>query len=845
MGYVCFKCMHLVDGGTRSLALHLRRVHAISSLNEKLFCMQDGCMKTFALMNTYLRHLKRSHRERNVNEEFRVIGEPIQNPNPIPIENEHIGDNDDDGDDIPDIVQVPEDEFDENKLKILAANLVLQMRCSTSVPISFVGEIINETNTMFHHSMSHLNRKLRNLCHNHDIDVNAADVGEMFDLMDTFRNPFSGLETPKQQMKYMVNEMKLVSPTEVALGMRYDQVVDHKTGQIIQKMVTDTFQYIPVLEVLKLVLNHDKVCDLITSEARYKNGQLASYCDGVQFSQHGMFKDNPHALRLQLFYDDVEVVNPIGTKTCIHKLGMFYYSLDNLPRKYNSVMSSIHVLAVCYSMDLKKYGFHPILRSFLAEMKQLESDDGYTMELNGRAIQIHGTLTSLSADTLAAHDLMGFMGPSSNRFCRLCLGTREEIQTKFSEDEFVLRSIEQHDEHAETASTLRQGDPASGVRTTCCLNELRHFHCVTNYNLDVMHDMLEGVCPFEVKLLLYYFIYDAQFISLQILNQRIKAFNYGFCDRKNKPSQLMYTRLHNHIDHKLGQKAAQMWCFTRMLPLLIGDKIPIGNDHFELLLLLLQCMNIIFAPVVSIAQTGHLKGLIQDHHELLKSIFPDVNLINKHHHMIHYPMCMRMSGPLTGMQCMKYELKHNSSKRLGHVNCNFKNICKSVAYRHQIYQCANWHSSGLRSEVQCKGGSLYTIRNLPGSDKITASLDLDQDDEVYVAKEVTLFGTEYIPNLFVVTGINSEYDPQFSCISSLLVMGQSYSDIKIVVRNWRNIGFNMHYHCYKINRLEPPSYQIVTLDALVDSYPYAALTPYIQELSAPAYISMRYNLVKK
>lgn len=152
-------------------------------------------------------------------------------------------------------------------------------------------------------------------------------------------------------------------------------------------------------------------------------------------------------------------------------------------------MSSIHVLAVCYDMDSKKYGFDPILRLFLDEMKQLESDEGFSLNVGGEIVQIHGTLTSVSAYSFA-HELLGFMSPSANRFCRLCMASRAEIQTKFTEEEFVLRSIEEHDEHAEAALTLRRGDPAIGVRRPCCLNELRHFHCVTNFNLDVMHDML-------------------------------------------------------------------------------------------------------------------------------------------------------------------------------------------------------------------------------------------------------------------------------------------------------------------------------------------------------------------
>ncbi|KAJ8037515.1 hypothetical protein HOLleu_18345 [Holothuria leucospilota] len=542
-------------------------------------------------MNSYLSHLKRAHRERNVaNDELHAFDGAIHNLNPFPEAevNEHMSDSDGDMDNEENI---PVHEFDENTVKTLAANLVVKMRCSTSVPMSVVGEVIDETNNLFHHSMSQLNLKLTDLFQNHNVNTDAPDVREIFGLLELLQNPFNGLETPKQQMHYMINDMQLVSPTEVALGVRYDQVIDHRTGQNIQKMVTDTFQYISVLEVLKLVLNV-KVCNVIASETRCEKG-IASYRDGVQYFQHGIFKNHPHALRIHLFYDDVEVVNPIGSKTSIHKLGMFYYSIDNLPRRYNSVMSSIHVLTICYAMDLKKYGFNPILRLFLDEMRQLESDGGYSIELNRERVQIHGTLTSLSADTLAAHDILGFLGPSANRFCRLCLAKREEIQTKFSEEEFVLRSIKQHDEHAEAASTQRLGDPASGVRTTC-LNELRHFHCATNYNLDVMHDMLEGVCPFEVKLLLHYFIYDAQFVSLETVNQRIKAFNYGFCDRKNKPSQLLATRMRNQADHKLGQKAAQMWCLTRMLPLLIGDKIPVGDGHYEILLLLLQYNDVEF-----------------------------------------------------------------------------------------------------------------------------------------------------------------------------------------------------------------------------------------------------------
>ena len=48
---------------------------------------------------------------------------------------------------------------------------------------------------------------------------------------------------------------------------------------------------------------------------------LSDFCDGQAFHTHPLFSDHPNALQLLLYYDDVEVVNPIGSHRKIHKLG--------------------------------------------------------------------------------------------------------------------------------------------------------------------------------------------------------------------------------------------------------------------------------------------------------------------------------------------------------------------------------------------------------------------------------------------------------------------------------------------------------------------------------------------
>lgn len=53
-------------------------------------------------------------------------------------------------------------------------------------------------------------------------------------------------------------------------------------------------------------------------------GQLGDYCDGEQFQSHPLFSADPHALQIILYYDDLEVCNPIGSYSKVHKLGTLF-----------------------------------------------------------------------------------------------------------------------------------------------------------------------------------------------------------------------------------------------------------------------------------------------------------------------------------------------------------------------------------------------------------------------------------------------------------------------------------------------------------------------------------------
>ena len=103
---------------------------------------------------------------------------------------------------------------------------------------------------------------------------------------------------------------------------------------------------------------------------------LKSFIDGKSYKNSSYFKKYPHALRIELNYDEVVVNNSMGSNVDGHKIGAFYFTVQNMPHELNSKISSVHLLALAYAADIKKYGIHRILKPLLDDLKELENDAG-------------------------------------------------------------------------------------------------------------------------------------------------------------------------------------------------------------------------------------------------------------------------------------------------------------------------------------------------------------------------------------------------------------------------------------------------------------------------------------
>lgn len=117
---------------------------------------------------------------------------------------------------------------------------------------------------------------------------------------------------------------------------------------------------------------------------RRSDGLLGDYCDGSLYQSHALFSTETVSLQLMIYYDELELCNPLGSKAKLHKVGescillnqcvvgIFYYILGNISPRYRSQLKAIQLLAIAKSSVVIKYGPDTILESFMGDLKVLE-----------------------------------------------------------------------------------------------------------------------------------------------------------------------------------------------------------------------------------------------------------------------------------------------------------------------------------------------------------------------------------------------------------------------------------------------------------------------------------------
>lgn len=840
MGLECFHCETEINGGLRELFVHFRAFSLLrgNSFTRIAVCNQDGCKQTFHKSYSFKRHLQKIHRlPLNVacNDEPAAVH--IQGDDLPGCEHEQceegggeidIADRDADIDTDEDW-----DHLDEQELTERALMLVCKLKSSSSVSQSVVSNIVQDVTQLCGDLVGNLKETTKAFLVNHDIDTQSEAALLLFEKFEMFQNPFHGVETDYKQQQYLLASKMFVPPVAKEITLGYAPRTDSATGNVLQLPTPRVFHYISIKKVVKLVVEQPGFWECVEEHRKSTDGVMRDFHDGDYCAAHHLFMTR-NCLKLVLYNDDVEMTNPLSPKAGSHKLGVLYYTFKDIHPCHLSTLSHFYLAALYKSSDVSEFGFDVILQPLVDELKELES---VGMEIDCPSFQgiIKVGLAQVIGDNLGIHSILGFaQGFTANYFCRKCKGHRDNMRMETKLSENLNRTVENY-----TEDLLVDNLPLTGVRTSCLLNELESFHVTKNYAPDIMHDMLEGVCPLELKLVLCRLI-ENRFFDLNTLNGRISSFNYGFPDNSNKPCTYSWSSLVN-ADGSPGQNAAQMWTLMRHIGLMIGDLVPEGNDDWELLLLLFDCMDIIFSPAISPGDCIFMRHLISDHHELFLELFPDRHLKPKHHFMLHYAEAALKIGPLINYWSMRFEAKHNFFRRLSHIVCNFKSITRTMAYRHQMYLCYQLLSkqSFKEASLEIGPGSCVLLNSIPDCQILSNLLGMyPLFGDVFVAKWAVVHGTKYRKGMMVAFDRTDDQCPVYARIRDVIVVRDV---VHLVLEKWETLHFVKHFHAYAVRPVTPSAVTVSTINRLLDYHPLHAVQSYTPG-DTTFYISPRYRI---
>ena len=209
---------------------------------------------------------------------------------------------------------------------------------------------------------------------------------------------------------------------------------------------------------------------------------------------------------------------------------------------------------------------------------------------------------------------------------------------------------------------------------------------------------------------------------------------------------------------KLNGHAVQNWCLLRVLLLLTGNRIknPCENGDWKLILLMREIVCYVCAPAMTADQIAYLNVLIEEYIQSRVELFPSHPLKPKHQYLCHYPELILPLGPLIRLWTLRCESKHTFFKQCARKLHNFKNLCATLAERHQLLQA--YFSGGILFPpiIQVEKGTGFSVGDYNESIKeATAPFNFTHDTTV-CTNAVTVKGTKYKKGMHVVLGRDDE-----------------------------------------------------------------------------------------
>jgi hypothetical protein len=178
------------------------------------------------------------------------------------------------------------------------------------------------------------------------------------------------------------------------------------------------------------------------------------------------------------------------------------------------------------------------------------------------------------------------------------------------------------------------------------------------------------------------------------------------------------------------------------------------------------------------------------------------------------------NGPLAATSCLHYEKKNSFFKRSSGVVCNFVNISKTLADRHQrnsfyLRLCQQYNRS------ICLVGHRQS-ENRPAADyafcnAVCGKLGISSAETMYVAIKFELAPVTYRKGYCFITGFDGSGRPQFGeAVAYVSCDGEMWF---VVDEKLQTCNCECHFHAFEVKKEKTNNFSCFAFDNLEDYHP--------------------------
>lgn len=320
------------------LRRHIRMFHGIRD-GEVIVCTENNCFQIFTKVFNFIRHCKICHNISNVHKDSLLT-------NNLRTETACVEESVDSIDSsIHSVQSYDNDNIVENSIKKvtnIAAQHCIDLLAQPNITVTTAVSNIEKTSDLMSHCILYLKQRMKDAFLRNILAEEHNNLLQEFDILSKVLEPYSTVSKLENVAK---NWSNYVASIEVELGLRYEN--RYKLGINHITPVKETFQQIPLKKLLIKFFTCNGVLKTVMQYRQRAKGEINEMINiqqGAYYRNHEILSTDDNVIALKFYIDDVEITNPLSSKPGIHKIGLIYFTIKDLPLTHMSSLDNIFFL---------------------------------------------------------------------------------------------------------------------------------------------------------------------------------------------------------------------------------------------------------------------------------------------------------------------------------------------------------------------------------------------------------------------------------------------------------------------------------------------------------------------